>query len=706
MFAEVVLSKASRGIDKIFHYSIPSELKEKLRIGHQVLIPFGRRNEIGYVIGFTDKAEVAKVKDIINITSEYPLFTEKQVELAKWIAQYYYCFFISALRCVMPPGRKTSNFKPQSSKLKAQSSKSRLAGSRKTLLSNNKEAGQIQTSNLNPSTASSKVEMLGIDAEQRRGIKIQNRKKLTQEQERALEDIKAAVDISKPEKFLLYGITGSGKTEVYLQAIEHVLRIEKSAIVLVPEIGLTPQLIQRFRDRFQDHIAVLHSGFTLKQRNNEWQRLAAGQASIVLGTRSAIFAPVSNLGLIVIDEEYEITYKQEKNPRYHTREVAFRLAELNQASVVMGSATPSIETFYHAQQGNYEKLVLPKRIDNRPLPPVEIVDMRESKGAILSARLRAELKQTLSRKEQAILFINRRGFFTFAMCRECGFTIECPKCSIALTYHSAEKKLRCNRCGFSSDPILTCPRCNSSSVVYFGSGTQRIEKEVAETFRAARILRYDRDAVSKRGSHEVFFAAFAQGKADVLIGTQMVTKGLDVASVTLIGVVSADTSLHLPDFRAAEHTFQQLTQVAGRAGRHHLPGKVIIQTYTPAHYAIQSAAKHDYEGFYQQEIEDRKELGYPPFSRLISIVISGADRARVINLSDNLGELLQTRLGDKVLGPAPAQIPKLRGNWRYHILLKGQHFDNMRKAIAQIMERLVVPHGLRVSVDVDPMSML
>jgi primosomal protein N' (replication factor Y) len=670
MFAEVVLSKASRGIDKIFHYSIPGELTGKLRIGHQVLIPFGRRNDIGYVIGFTDKAEVSNVKDIISITSECPLFTEKQVELAKWIADYYYSFFITALRLVMPAGIKRTEVRGQ-----REVKRKKIAASTTPDL----PAG---------------FSVVGVKQE------------LTPDQKNAFDLIKSAVDENRPEKILLYGVTGSGKTEVYLQAIEHVLSIGKSAIVLVPEIGLTPQLIQRFRDRFQDHIAVLHSGFTLKQRNEEWLRLSAGQASIVLGTRSAIFAPVSNLGLIVIDEEYEVTYKQEKNPRYHVREVAFRLAQLNQASVVMGSATPSIETYYHAQQGDYKKLVLPKRIDDRPLPPVEIVDMREGKGAVLSPRLREELKQTLSRGEQAILFINRRGFFTFVTCRECGFVVECPKCSIALTYHSGDKKLRCNRCGYSSNPFLICPRCNSKELVYFGTGTQRIEKEVAQVFPNARILRYDRDAVSKKGSHEVFFAAFAQGKADVLIGTQMVTKGLDVASVTLIGVVSADTSLHLPDFRAAEHTFQQLTQVAGRAGRHHLPGKVIIQTYTPKHYAIQAAANHDYEGFFRQEIEDRKELAYPPFSRLISILISGADRAKVVNLSDNLGELLQERLGQRVLGPAPAQIPKLRGLWRYHILLKGKDLDNMRKATAQILENLEIPDKIRVSVDVDPMSML
>jgi primosomal protein N' (replication factor Y) len=312
----------------------------------------------------------------------------------------------------------------------------------------------------------------------------------------------------------------------------------------------------------------------------------------------------------------------------------------------------------------------------------------------------------LSRDEQLILFINRRGYFTFVMCRECGFTIECPKCSVSLTYHSGDRRLRCNRCGYNSEAPIICPRCQSSSIKYFGTGTQRIEKEVAEVFPAARILRYDRDTVSKRGSHGVFFSAFAEGKANVLIGTQMVTKGLDVAKVTLIGVVSADTALHLPDFRSAEHTFQLLTQVAGRAGRHHLPGKVFIQTYTPEHYAVQAAAKHDYEGFYKQEIEIRRELGYPPFSKLIGLLFSGPEDKKVLKVSEDTEKFLRKRTDQSILGPAPAVIPKLRGEWRYRILLKGQNLDKIRKAVVETLQKVVIPDDIKVTVDIGPMNML
>jgi primosomal protein N' (replication factor Y) len=529
---------------------------------------------------------------------------------------------------------------------------------------------------------------------------------LNEEQDIALKSIVAALDKKKSEKFLLYGVTGSGKTEVYMQAIARVLQMEKDAIVLVPEISLTPQLVKRFRDRFGDHIAVLHSHLTLKQRNIEWERIAMGRAKIVVGARSALFAPVGDLGIIVIDEEYENSYKQDKNPRYHVREVAFYLAKQHNAVVILGSATPSIETYFAAEQGEIKKLVLSKRIDDRKLPPVEVIDMRHEKRFILSQKLRDELKETISRGEQAILFINRRGFFTFVMCKECGFTLQCPACSISLSYHSGDRKLRCNRCDYSTDAPSLCPQCNSSSITYFGTGTQRIEKEVADTIPGVRIIRYDRDSVSKRGSHEVFFSAFAEKKADVLIGTQMVAKGLDIASVTLVGVVSADTALRLPDFRAAERTFQLLTQVAGRAGRHHLPGKVIIQTYDPENYAIQTATRHDYDDFYNEEIKHRRELNYPPYSKLISLLFSGKDVNKVKKIADDAKSFLSKRINSGILGPAPAVISKLRGDWRYQILLKGEDLDELRNAVCESLEKLVVPMEIKLVVDVEPMSML
>lgn len=668
MYAEVILSKVTPKLDRIYHYSIPKTLKDKITVGSQVLIPFGNRKDIGYVVGFTPKAEVKKVKDIIDVTSETPLFDEKSVEIAKWLSEYYLSFFITSLRAVMPPGTIRGERRKQrrrSAKIKPEVS-------------------------ISPS------------------IEIGEPLPPTDDQKKALELIKKSIDQGKHDTILLYGTTGSGKTEIYLQAIAHALKQGKSSIVLVPEIGMTPQILERFRSRFKDHLAVIHSDITIKKRDEEWRRLLSGEASIVLGTRSAIFAPVKNLGLIVIDEEYEVTYKQEKNPRYHARTVAEKLAKDRGATLVMGSATPSIETFYKAETGEYKMVTLPKRIDDRPLPEVEIVDMRkEKRRKVLGSRLRKAIGEVLRKGEQVILFINRRGYFTFAMCRECGYTLGCPKCSVSLTYHSKDKKLRCNHCGFSAEASVICPKCQGSSIGFFGVGTQRIEQEVVEIFPEAKILRVDRDTVRKRGAHDIIFSTFKEGKANVLIGTQMVTKGLDVSAVTLVGVVAADTALNLPDFRSSEHTFQLLTQVGGRAGRHNLPGKVIIQTLNPEHYAIKYVGTHDYESFYREEINYRRELRYPPFLKLINITASGADEGKTVRAIKDLKQFLKKYLpGDSILGEAPAPISKRRGNFRYEILLKGEDFEILRKAVVESLKKVVILEGVKIAVDVEPMNML
>ena len=668
MYAEIVLSKVTPQLDRIYHYRVPDELKDNIKIGHQVLIPFGNRSTIGYVIGFVEKPDIASnlIKDIASIKSEFPLFKPEALKLAKWMTEYYGCFFISALRAIMPPGT---------------GQKEKTTGKRK------RAEGKTGT----PEALS--APKIGLF--------------LTQHQKNALNLVTSSMDSGRKETILLYGVTGSGKTEVYLQAIAHALGKGFGSIVLVPEISLTPQLVGRFRDRFQDHIALLHSGLTIKQRDLEWERIAGGKAQIVLGTRSAIFAPVNNLGIVILDEEYEQTYKQEKNPRYHARDVALQLG----ATVVLGSATPSIETFYKAQTGEYKLAALPERIDKRPLPPVEIIDMREEKDRMLSQKLRQEIKETLSRGEKVILFMNRRGYFTFSICRECGHALECPRCSVSLVYHSDDKKLRCGHCGYETEANIICPKCHNTSMGFFGIGTQRIEKEVAEVYRDARIIRLDRDAVQKRGSHEKIFAAFSEGEADVLIGTQMVTKGLDVAKVTLVGVVSADTSLNLPDFHAAERTFQQLTQVAGRAGRHHLPGKVIIQSLNPEHYALKYALSHDYDGFYKEEIEFRKSLFYPPFSRLINIILSGRNEQKTAETASHIAKSLKSNYKLQntkhiILGPAKAAISKLRGQFRYQILIKAEEILSAKKVVFESIREEHLPPDIRVNVDIDPMNLL
>ncbi len=654
MFAEIILAKTSKFTDKIYHYSLPTEFE--VAVGSKVVVPFGKRSEEGYVVGFVEKADVPEVKEIREVISEQPLFNEKQAGLVKWMAEYYCAFLGTTLKLILPIAPKIR-------------------------MTNSECRRNEQSPKIN-----------------------EPKRKLTEDQEKALSWINQAIDGKRIETFLLHGVTGSGKTEVYLQATAKVLDQGKSALILVPEISLAPQIINRFRDRFGDIVAVLHSDLTLKQRREAGEDIKSGKARIIVGTRLSIFSPVDNLGLIVVDEEFENTYKSDQSPRYNAREAALQLAKLHQAVTILGSATPALESYFKALAGEYKLLSLPVRIDSRPLPPVEIIDMREDKSFLLSERLREELYDTLSKGEQAILFINRLGFFTFLMCQACGSTIQCPHCSISLNYDTSKKCLRCTRCGWSCASNVVCQKCHGTNIRFVGTGTQRIEKEVADVFPQAKILRWDRDATSKRGSHDVFFAAFAEGKANVLIGTQMVTKGLDVANVTLIGVVSADTALKIPDFRAAERTFQLLTQVAGRAGRHHLPGKVIIQTHDPENYAIQTAAKHDFQQFYEQEIKIRQELGYPPYAQLIILMLSGIDEKKTQQIAGDLKTLLSQRLTSGILGPAPAAVSKVRGQWRYHILLKGQNLVTMRTAVMESLAKMIVPRDIKIAIDVDPIE--
>jgi primosomal protein N' (replication factor Y) len=676
MIAEVVLSIVTSEIDKPYHYLVPEQLRETIKLGSQVVIPFGRRQEVGYVVGFVEKSDFPNLKEIVKVAEGNPFFSDKALAFAQWLAEYYFSFFVTALKLLLPPGMLKDG-----------------RGRKKGETKSGAEGG----------TKGVVVKRAGFE--------------LTSAQANAVSRVEAAIETGKATEFLLFGVTGSGKTEVYLRAIEAAIKKGRGTITLVPEIALTPQLVERFRARFGDGIAVVHSELTLKERRQTWERVAAGQAPIVLGARSALFAPLPDIGLIILDEEYENSYKSDKSPRYAAREAAEKLAELHGAVVILGSATPSLETFYRSEQGEIERLELPRRIDDRPLPPVEVVDLRDEMKrknfGLLSALLKDELAKTLANGEQAILFLNRLGYFTFVICRECGLTLECPHCSVALVYHTKEQRLRCGRCEYSRETPQLCPRCNSSTLRYFGSGTQRIEEEVGKLFPVARILRYDRDTIrqarlpaGRQGSHDAFFATFATGQADILIGTQMVAKGLDIAKVTLIGVVSADTALHLPDFRASERTFQLLTQVAGRAGRHHLPGKVVIQSYNPDHFAIQAAAKHDYKKFYDQELANRRELDYPPFSKLVALIISAKEKEQAAATAEDLAKFLRRRLESGVLGPAAAPIERLRGEWRFRILLKGAEQAALRQAVRESLTKLVVPAEVRVTVDVDPAGLL
>ncbi len=537
---------------------------------------------------------------------------------------------------------------------------------------------------------------------------------LTGAQESAFESIQSGlqeVATGQSAVFLLHGVTGSGKTEVYLQALAEAVRLGKRGIVLVPEIALTPQTIERFASRFPDKVAVLHSKLSLGEQFDEWQRIRGGEVDVVIGPRSAVFAPQPELGLIVIDEEHEWTYKQQdKTPRYHTRDVAIKLAELTGAVVVLGSATPDVETFYRAQKGDYHLLQLPERVTPRegsPLPQVRVVDLREELKAgnrsMFSCPLSQSVAKAVAGGEQVILFLNRRGAATFVQCRDCGFVLRCKRCEVTLTYHLAEDILVCHQCNYRMPVPQVCPRCLSRRIKFLGAGTQKLEQEASHTFSEARLLRWDSDVTRGKYAHKEILDRFRAHQADVLIGTQMVTKGLDLPQVTLVGVINADVGLNLPDFRAGERAFQLLSQVAGRAGRGPLGGQVIIQTYSPEHYAIRAAARHDYSLLYDKEIAYRWELHNPPFSRLASLVYSHTNEALCQREAQRMKRLLVEERDSRgiadlnVLGPAPAFVHRLRGRFRWQLLVRGSD-------PSAFLSQVLIPEGW--AVDIDPVGLV
>jgi primosomal protein N' (replication factor Y) len=542
---------------------------------------------------------------------------------------------------------------------------------------------------------------------------------LTAPQREALERIQTLLHTGEFASVLLHGVTGSGKTEVYMRAMAVALSQGKQVIYLVPEIALTPQLLTRLHARFGQDVGVLHSRLTRGERLDEWLRVHRQQATIAIGPRSAIFAPLQRVGLIVVDEEHDPSYKQEEAPRYLARDVAIMRAKLCEAVVVLGSATPSLESFTNAQQQRYHYLQLPDRVRTKALPTVVLVDLRREEhragaGEVLSHFLRKAITGRLARREQTLLFLNRRGYATFVQCHECGYICQCPRCSVALTFHIHDRTLKCHYCQFTSTPPDTCPACQGTRVEYFGTGTQKVEREVRRVFPQARVARMDRDATGGRHAMQEILTRLARGEIDILIGTQMITKGHDFPRITLVGVVSADVTLGLPDFRAAERTFQLLTQVAGRAGRGEVPGEVIVQTFAPQHYAIQHAQAHDFHGFYAEEIAYRKHLNYPPAVRLAAIRFDAPDPQAVEQFCQAFVALLRPYVHDAegvtLLGPAPAALAKLNNRYRWHLLLKAptarRLHDVIESGLTAMRQAAIARHGVRLMVDVDPVNLL
>ncbi|MFD3445448.1 primosomal protein N' [Microbacteriaceae bacterium 4G12] len=538
---------------------------------------------------------------------------------------------------------------------------------------------------------------------------------LTEEQRGAIAPILSSVQEDRHEVFLMYGVTGSGKTEVYLQSIEEVLKKGKEAIVLVPEIALTPQMVERFKGRFGSQVAVLHSALSVGEKYDEWRKILRKEVKVAVGARSAIFAPFENLGIIIIDEEHETSYKQEDHPRYHARDVAVWRGQHHSCPIVLGSATPTLESFARAKKGVYHLLTMTKRMNEQAMPSVDIVDMREElregNRSMFSRLLHEKIEDRLQKGEQMVLFLNRRGHSTFVMCRDCGYVLQCPHCDISLTYHRINQRLKCHYCSYEEVLPTACPACSSSYIRFFGTGTQKVEEELTKLFPTARVIRMDVDTTSRKGSHEKLLSAFGEGKADILLGTQMIAKGLDFPNVTLVGVLTADTMLHLPDFRASEKTYQLLTQVSGRAGRHELPGEVVLQTYTPEHYSVQLASDQQYDVFFEREMYTRKVHQYPPYYYVTLITVSHPELLKAVQVTEKIAAFLRQNCSEQtiILGPVASSIPRVKDRYRYQCMIKYKREPNLRHVLRLINERYqaeMTKEQLQIAIDFNPTMLM
>jgi primosomal protein N' (replication factor Y) len=745
MIARVTLELALR---KEFDYLVPEELEETIAVGSRVKVPFGPRQMLGLVTALIKESTHTNLKSISKVIGKQSLVTPKVLQLARWISEYYCCPPEIALKSVLPEAvrKEKEGWKERLyvRLLAADGEIPKLSPRQQevlTILTERRELPLKELLELAKTTGDTirRLEDKGIltiaseiserDPYAKEKILPTQPLPLNSEQQTSLAKIKAAMghpptlegDGRDKKVFLLHGVTGSGKTEVYLQAIAHALEQGKGAIVLVPEISLTPQTVERFKARFSSGtlktlVAVLHSHLSSGERHDEWHKIRQGRARIVIGARSAIFAPVDPLGLVIVDEEHEHSYKQEESPRYNARDVAVVRGQMENAAVVLGSATPSLESFYNVQRGKYTLLEMPQRADDKKMPIVRVVDMRsaskQEKGTpIFSPQLKEAITKRLEKKEQTILFLNRRGFATSLQCPKCGYVAECPNCSVSLTYHRAIQKLCCHICGHEAKAPTVCPdaKCRNPEIRYSGLGTEKIEATLGKLFPQACVRRMDSDTLKRKEDYRRVLGEFRSGKIDILVGTQMIAKGLHFPNVTLVGIIYADLSLHMPDFRAGERTFQLLTQVAGRAGRGDVEGEVYVQAFTPFHPSIQFARRHDFAGFYEQEIEFREQLKYPPITRIALLTLKGRNEEKVKlsaeyvrrELDKNLGEIKDLQL----LGPAPAPLAKAETFFRYQIMLRTKQMSKLSQLLAVQTVDFTLPDDVSLATDIDPVNL-
>ena len=747
MIAEVIINSNVKNLNRTFDYNIPISMEKNIKIGSRVLVKFGniKNLEEGFVVNIKDKSEF-EVKDI-SVVEEKDFIDEPKIRLAKWMAHRYFCNISDCIKLMLPPGTGTKDVQKR---VKEKSMNAVKLKKDKNEINNDivirkiKSDKQIKVLNflmdnndvlikdLENFTETSQsiiktlekngyVEIYEKKIERNpfihKVIEKNTKLNLTDEQEHAYKMVENAIDDYMFSEFLLYGVTGSGKTEVYLQLIEKMIEQDKTSIMLVPEISLTPQTVDRFLARFgESNIAVLHSKLSVGERYDQWYKIKTGQAKVVIGARSAIFAPIENLGLIIKDEEHDSSYKSEMTPRYNVKDVAKYLGMEYNVPIVYGSATPDMTTYYRAINGEIDLLKLTKRANNSQLPNVEIIDLKQEllngNRSMISNKLYKSIEENIINKKQTILFLNRRGYSTFIMCRDCGYTVKCKNCNITMTYHLNQNKLKCHYCGYETNNLVTCPECNSKNIRYFGTGTQKLENEINKMFPHATTIRMDVDTVTTKNSHETILNEFKEKNIDILIGTQMVVKGHHFPNVTLVGVIAADSNLNLDDYRASEKTFQILTQVAGRAGRGKDMGNVIIQTYNPDNFSIEFSKQQDYDLFYELESNLRKQLKYPPFCDIILLGFSSESELEIKKYATEVHQYLKNKIEKEnipimLYKPIPAPIDKIKNKFRWRIIIKCKFGEDIIKILNDCNEFFIKKNNnVNMVIDVNPNNML
>lgn len=724
MYADVLVQYGVKSLDHTFTYHIPDELISELTVGMKVLVPFGSKEINGFVVNISNSIPEIEVKDIKSIITKELKLNEELMELGKYLSSKTLCTLIAAYQTMLPTSLKINNSKEtyelkrktiyldvETQEIEEYIEKNKRSRAQIETLEYLLENGSTLKSELNAS-AVKKLLSVGLIKERTEsiyridpGIAFEEENKLNDEQSKCFEEIRNS--FNHENIFLLHGVTGSGKTEVYMHLVSEVIKKGRCAIVLVPEISLTTQIVKRFYSRFGSDVAIFHSNLSDGEKFDEYKKIENGDVHIVVGTRSAIFTPIKNIGLIIIDEEHSSNYKQDNNPRYHAIDIAKWRAHYHECPVILGSATPSLETMARAEKGVYKYLSLTKRIGNSQLPKIKIIDMQpefRKKNMILSEELQIDIMNTLKRKEMVMILLNRRGYSTIITCASCGFTYKCPHCDITLTYHKTSNHLRCHYCGYTVINSNVCPNCHEDAIRDYGLGTEKLESYIKELYPSYRIVRMDADTTTRKGSHEKIINDIENGEYDIIIGTQMISKGFDFKRVTLVGIINADESLNIPDFRSGENTFSLLSQVSGRAGRSDLPGSVVIQTFNPDNKTLNFVAKHDYMSNYKYEMDIRKKLKYPPYYYLVSLKVISKDYSSASKEATKVAEYLRKHLSNTtiILGPSTANVFKINNYYRFQIVIKYRFDDKLMGVLKFIDNQYILNKTTNIEIDIDP----